>query len=153
MVEALHSLHFMDIIHRDLKPENIFLTGPCYLKLGDFGLARIAESTQQYYTRVGGTTIYFSPELIEDEEEDSDSSNDDNSDKIHKQPKKIVVQTKESDIFALGEICYELIALKHPFANKNGKITNKRIRKCNPKCLPNHISEQLKEVVMMMLNK
>ncbi|KAA6362559.1 MAG: hypothetical protein EZS28_037555, partial [Streblomastix strix] len=57
MVVALHSLHEMDIIHRDLKPENIFLTGPNHVKLGDFGLARIALSTQLYYTRVGGTTF------------------------------------------------------------------------------------------------
>ncbi|KAA6402543.1 MAG: putative NEK protein kinase [Streblomastix strix] len=153
MVIALHNLHDMDIIHRDLKPENIFLTGQNHVKIGDFGLARIAQNTQQYYTRVGGTTVYFSPELLEDEESDSDSSNDDITTIVNKKQIKIVVQTKESDIFALGEICYELLTLKHPFENKRGKITNKRIRKCKPKKFPSQISEQLKQIVIMMLNK
>ncbi|KAA6402684.1 MAG: hypothetical protein EZS28_001785 [Streblomastix strix] len=153
MVYALHSLHQMDIIHRDLKPENVFLTGQNHVKLGDFGLARIALSTQLYYTRVGGTTIYFAPELLEEENEDSDSSGSDSQNNIDKRSKNIITQTKESDMFSLGEICYELITLKHPFAGKSGKVTNKRIRKCIPKQLPHRISESLKQVVMMMLSK
>ncbi|KAA6401690.1 MAG: putative CAMK family protein kinase [Streblomastix strix] len=153
MVEALHSLHEMDIIHRDFKPENVFLTGENHVKIGDFELARIAQQTQQYYTKVGGTTVYFSPELLEEEEDESDSGSDSDFNKIHKRPTFVVVQTQESDVFALGEICYELIVLKHPFAGKQGKITNKRIKKCTPKQLPSRISEQLKQIVMAMLNK
>ncbi|KAA6396328.1 MAG: putative protein serine/threonine kinase [Streblomastix strix] len=155
MIEALHCLHGMDIIHRDLKPENVFLTGENnQVKIGDFGLARIALQTQQYYTKVGGTTVYFSPELLdEDEDDDSSSGSEEETNNTDKKQTFIVVQTKESDIFALGEICYELITLKHPFADKKGKITNKRIRNCQVKQLPSHISEPLKQVVMMMLNK
>ncbi|KAA6390763.1 MAG: putative serine threonine-protein kinase nek2 [Streblomastix strix] len=153
MVQALHSLHEMDIIHRDLKPENVFLTGPLQVKLGDFGLARIAYSTQYGYTHVGGTQIYFAPELLDDEDDDSGSGSDEDPNNLNYKPLNLVVQTKETDIFAVGEICYELITLKHPFASKKGKITNKRIKKCIPKSLPSHISESQRQVIMLMLNK
>ncbi|KAA6386653.1 MAG: hypothetical protein EZS28_017822, partial [Streblomastix strix] len=83
----------------------------------DFGLARIAQQTQQYYTRVDGTTVYFSPELLEDEDEDSNSGSEEETNITNKKQTHSVVQTKESDLFALGEICYELITLKHPFAD------------------------------------
>ncbi|KAA6398990.1 MAG: hypothetical protein EZS28_005476 [Streblomastix strix] len=97
--------------------------------------------------------VQFSPELLEEEEDESDSGSDNDFNKIHKRSATFVIQTQESDIFALGEICYELIVLKHPFTGKQGRITNKRIKKCTPKQLPSRISEQLKQIVMAMLNK
>ncbi|KAA6354168.1 MAG: putative MAP kinase kinase family domain protein [Streblomastix strix] len=85
MTEALFSLHSQNIIHRDLKPENVFMTENFKTKLGDLGMARITQGTKDYYTHIGGTLIYFAPELTkldEDEDDDDDEQNDDDKDKI-----------------------------------------------------------------------
>ncbi|KAA6378715.1 MAG: putative serine/threonine-protein kinase Nek6 [Streblomastix strix] len=143
MSEALHSLHSKNIIHRDLKPENVFLTKKMQVKLGDLGMARIEASSTGQQTKIGGTTEYQPPELLsEDEEEDSDDI------QLNQR-----IQTKEADMFSLGVIFYEVIALKHPFAGKNGSVLKSKIIKCKPDPLPIHISEPLKEVVMSLLNK
>ncbi|KAA6391867.1 MAG: putative protein kinase domain protein [Streblomastix strix] len=103
MIYALNILHKMGIIHRDLKPENILLSGPILVKIGDFGLARVANNAQQYYAHIGGTSTYFAVELLEEEKDD-----DDNDDNEGQQLQRSIVQTEQTDIFALGEIFYEL---------------------------------------------
>ncbi|MBR0093302.1 MAG: protein kinase, partial [Lachnospiraceae bacterium] len=50
------------IIHRDIKPENIFHAESGTFKLGDFGVARIAERTTGASTRVG-TQAFTAPEI------------------------------------------------------------------------------------------
>lgn len=51
-----------DIIHRDIKPENIFVAPSGDFKLGDFGIARIAEKTQMNMSRKG-TYSFMAPEV------------------------------------------------------------------------------------------
>jgi mitogen-activated protein kinase 1/3 len=46
MLKGLKHLHSSSIIHRDLKPANILLNEDCSLKICDFGLARIVDSSQ-----------------------------------------------------------------------------------------------------------
>ncbi|MBR0093301.1 MAG: protein kinase [Lachnospiraceae bacterium] len=50
------------IIHRDIKPENIFRSESGMFKLGDFGIARIAEKTSGASTRAG-TAAFMAPEI------------------------------------------------------------------------------------------
>ena len=45
IVLALEYLHDNDIVYRDLKPENIFIDGVGFVKLGDFGFAKVHSST------------------------------------------------------------------------------------------------------------
>ena len=54
-----------NIIHRDIKPDNIFVSDIGNFKLGDFGVARIVESTSGASTRVG-TRDYAAPEVIKE---------------------------------------------------------------------------------------
>ena len=62
IVEFLEYLHDRDIVHRDLKPENIMVMENGYLKLIDFGTAKVISG--RTYTRVG-TAWYMAPEVIE----------------------------------------------------------------------------------------
>ena len=60
------------IVHRDLKPENIFVTksenGALYVKVLDFGIAKIASATAQASTELRGTPQYMAFEQVEGEE-------------------------------------------------------------------------------------
>jgi len=96
---ALEKLHGDGIVHRDLKPENVFLVdevgSDLFLKLLDFGLAKVAQSEATPVTATGqvfGTPEFMSPEQCMD----SDVG-----------PK--------SDLYSLGCLLYELIAGRTPF--------------------------------------
>jgi len=96
-VFALSALHQKRILHRDLKTQNIFLTGPkaqnqFALKLGDFGIAKVLDSTTALTRTQIGTPFYMSPELINNKP-----------------------YSYKSDIWGLGCTLYELINGHHAF--------------------------------------
>lgn len=71
VLDGLAEAHSMEIIHRDLKPSNIFLSltrrGKEVVKLLDFGVAKLLDSTESTLTKTGmvaGTPSYMAPERI-----------------------------------------------------------------------------------------
>jgi len=67
LADALACVHDHGIVHRDVKPSNILLTEDGNGKLGDFGIARLLDSTT--LTLAGttlGTAAYMAPEQLED---------------------------------------------------------------------------------------
>ena len=96
---TLTSAHDAGIIHRDLKPANIMVrrnaSGDLQVKVIDFGIAKITNSTSTESTSTGmlaGTIAYMSPEQLEG--------------------KKV---TPASDVYALGIIAYEMVTGSRPF--------------------------------------
>lgn len=61
---ALKHMHDRKILHRDLKSANIFMTESGYVKIGDFGVSRVLNSTLSKAKTVVGTPYYLSPEII-----------------------------------------------------------------------------------------
>src|SRR5262245_17175365 len=93
LCDGLGFAHKAGVIHRDIKPANVMVDHDGLLKILDFGIARVAESTGM--TQAGmliGTLNYMSPEQVTGQPVDS-----------------------RSDIFAVGALFYELLAYRQAF--------------------------------------
>ena len=91
IAEGLAHAHEAGILHRDIKPANILLNSDAKPKIGDFGLARPAESDETDAV-VFGTPGYTAPEVL-------------------KNPETVA---KQSDVYSLGVILYELLTGELP---------------------------------------
>ena len=103
VARGLGAAHARGIVHRDLKPENIFLALDGRVKILDFGLATLHDSTpplapsqerpaETTRSLVAGTAGYMAPEQVRGE-----------------------VVDRRADIFALGAVLYEMLAGRRPF--------------------------------------
>lgn len=59
---GLEYLHFNNVLHRDIKPENLVLDERGYMRITDFGIAKIYQKENSAET--SGTPGYMSPEVI-----------------------------------------------------------------------------------------
>jgi serine/threonine protein kinase len=62
ILSAVHALHEKHIIHRDLKPSNVLINNAGVVKICDFGVSRIIESTGQLVKTSTGSPFYIAPE-------------------------------------------------------------------------------------------
>ncbi|XP_023219561.1 serine/threonine-protein kinase Nek1-like [Centruroides sculpturatus] len=127
---AVKHVHDRKILHRDIKSQNIFLTKNGVVKLGDFGIARVLNSTSELARTCIGTPYYLSPEICENKP-----------------------YNNKSDIWALGCVLYELCTLKHAFEAKNMKnLVLKIIRGSYPP-VPPHYSYELRNLINQLFKR
>lgn len=133
MLDGLEHAHRKGIIHRDLKPANIMISQDGEVKIMDFGIARIRNS--QRLTQHGksvGTLEYMAPEQIQGKEGD-----------------------ELTDIYAAGNILYELLSGQTPFKSNTDYHLMKAKLEEKPPLLPALASlpQQLQQVIFKALER
>lgn len=125
---ALKYLHDKHVLHRDLKPSNLFLTGSGDLRMGDFGISKVLDSTLGCAKTFVGTPFYISPEVI--------------MEKPYRWP---------ADVWSMGCIVFQLCAQKVPFEAQNIRGLVQKVTKGPLPELPAPYSKELREVFNKML--
>lgn len=131
ILDGLHHAHRKGIIHRDLKPANVMISEEGEVKIMDFGIARIRNS--QRITQQGksvGTLEYMAPEQIQGKEGD-----------------------ERTDIYAAGNILYELLCGQPPFrADTDYHLMKAKLEEAPP-LLPAllAVTPELKQMILKAL--
>lgn len=125
---AMKHVHDRKILHRDIKGQNIFMTKANTIKLGDFGIARVLNKTQDKARTVVGTPYYLSPEIIENKP-----------------------YSFKSDVWSMGVLLYEMCALTPPFTANSLQLLALKIVKGSRSQLTANYSKELKYLVDEML--
>ncbi len=145
---ALCTAHEAHLVHRDIKPENIMIRPDGYVKILDFGLAKLVErknksilgledsTAQQNQTAKGvilGTVNYMSPEQAKGER-----------------------VNERTDIFSFGVLLYEMIADRTPFAGDSVSETFANLINAEPPPLSRFaegVPDELQRIISKMLRK
>jgi serine/threonine protein kinase len=130
MVLALHHIHCARMMHRDIKSANVLMNRNGMVSISDFGFSRqfdVTVSSAVAETFLG-TPYYLAPELW----------------RRHKYSKK-------ADVFSLGVVLYELMALRRPFASSNMRGLMQAIVNSEYERPPAHYSDGLRELLAAML--
>lgn len=147
ITSALAAAHEAGIIHRDIKPENIMRRSDGFIKVLDFGLAKLMDdrsnSSDDQAPTLGlqetdpgivmGTVTYMSPEQI-----------------------RGLRMDHRTDIFSLGVVLYEMVAGRPPFTGRTSPDVMSEILNSDPLPLGNFISSapaELQRIITKMLRK
>jgi serine/threonine protein kinase/predicted Zn-dependent protease len=145
---ALAAAHKAHLVHRDIKPENVMIRPDGYVKVLDFGLAKLVEqknksvlgsdesTVRQNLTAKGvilGTVNYMSPEQAKGERVD-----------------------ERTDTFSLGAIVYEMMTGRTPFAGDSISETFANLINAEAQPLSRfstNVPDELQRIVSKMLRK
>ena len=124
LCDALQYAHDRGIVHRDIKPENILISQEGHLKVADFGLAKLIDTSSDQVTltrtqQVMGTLNYMAPEQRE-------------------RPTEV---DHRADIYSLGVVLYELLTGELPLG------------RFQPPSFKQDVNKRLDNVVMRALEK
>ena len=106
MLSAVGAAHDRGIVHRDLKPENVLISTKGKTKILDFGVSKLLDS-KEHLTATGsmvGTPAYMSPEQVKGDPVDH-----------------------RADIYALGNMLYELLHGEPPFVGTIASVLHSQV--------------------------
>ena len=125
ILDTVDYMHARGVIHRDLKPENVLLDDRMYVKITDFGTAKIMDIPQRPRANSNGVPIPGDP---------SDGSESNRAVSFvgtaeYVSPELLTEKNagKPSDLWAFGCIIYQLLAGRPPFKAANEYLTFQKI--------------------------
>src|SRR5947209_1583640 len=147
VASALAAAHEAGVVHRDIKPENIMLRPDGYVKVLDFGIAKLAEQevpvtlaeeeavllVETHLGSIMGTVRYMSPEQARGAQVD-----------------------KRTDVWSLGVVLYEMVTGHAPFAGDTPGETMSSILEKEPPPLTNYLAHapaELQQIISKTLRK
>lgn len=130
IVLAVHYLHQRQVVHRDLKLKNVFFTDAGLLKLGDFGFSKHCTDGVQHkaFGALCGTPFYQAPEIW-----------------------RRTAYDGKSDVWSLGVMLYELLALERPFQSPNSFALHALVVSGIYRPLPDDRCPPLRKLVVKLL--
>ena len=131
VAKGLQAAHQKGLIHRDVKPANILFADAQTAKIGDFGLAVVAEQKAEAQQEIWGTPYYVAPERLNNEPEDL-----------------------RSDIYSLGATLFHALAGRPPIEGESTSATELRRLKSTPPDLRRvapDVSRETARVISRML--
>ena len=137
ILSALQHAHQAGIIHRDIKPQNILVNQKGYIKVSDFGIARMVGANTATIADANNTVMgsvhYFSPEQARGE-----------------------TATVLSDLYSVGVVLYEMLTGAVPFEGETSVAIALQHVQARPKPvreLAPNVSPAIEAVVMKALEK
>ncbi len=130
LCDALVHVHARKILHRDIKSANIFLDKSDNIKIGDLGIGKALNGTNELARTVIGTPYFMSPELLLN------------------QP-----YSYKSDMWAVGCLVFELCAQKPPYEARDMSGLVMKITQAPTPPLPSGYSPALNELYQALMSK
>jgi eukaryotic-like serine/threonine-protein kinase len=131
LCRALQHAHAEHIVHRDIKPANVLISGRGQVKVGDLGIARLAEgSTDGGTATIVGTPRYMAPEQASGHP-----------------------VTPATDVYSAGIVLYEMLAGRPPFGGESAVEIALQHVQLQPPALQNGTPRSLERVVQTALAK
>ena len=144
---ALAAAHKAGVVHRDIKPENIMLRDDGYVKVLDFGIAKLTQpdvvevlpndrrmtDAQTIFGSTIGTLRYMSPEQVRGEPVD-----------------------ERTDVWSLGVVLYEMAAGVAPFTGNTAEKISQAIEQTSPPALPTksaRLTPEFQHITLKALEK
>ncbi len=131
LCRALARAHAQSIVHRDVKPANILITADGQVKVGDFGVARLAQTSSDG----GGGTIVGTPRYMAPEQARGRRT------------------TAATDVYSAGIVLYEMLAGRPPFTERAAVELALRHLRDRPGPLPAQTPRPLTRIVDRALAK
>jgi eukaryotic-like serine/threonine-protein kinase len=134
IAEALEQAHEAGVVHRDIKPQNILFSREGKIKVTDFGIAIAGDGmTVTVGDEIIGSVQYIAPEQARGE-----------------------LAGKQSDLYSLGIVLYEMVTGKVPFSGESPvAVAMKHIQEqiVPPRRLVDNIPEALEQIILKAVQK